>query len=73
MIESLTGQGIDVSHACRALGVSQSGYYDWKHRPLSPRALRRIWLAGEIADIHKASAGTYGALRVTLSCATAAR
>ena len=47
------------------LGVSQSGYYDWKSRPLSPRALRRIWLAGEIADIHKASAGTYGALRVT--------
>ena len=65
MIESLTGQGIDVSHACRVLGVSQSGYYDWKTRPLSPRALRRIWLAGEIADVHKASAGTYGALRVT--------
>jgi len=65
VIESLTGQGIDVSHACRVLGVSQSGYYDWKTRPLSPRALRRIWLAGEIADVHKASAGTYGALRVT--------
>jgi transposase InsO family protein len=26
--------------------------------------LRRIWLAGEIADVHKASGGTYGALRV---------
>lgn len=65
MIESLTGQGIDVSHACRVLGVSQSGYYNWKTRPLSPRALRRIWLAGEIADVHKAWAGTYGALRVT--------
>jgi putative transposase len=65
VIESLTGQGIDVSHACRGLGVSPSGYYDWKKRPLSPRALRRIWLAGEIADVHKASVGTYGALRVT--------
>ena len=31
----------------------------------SPRTLRRIWLAGEIADVHKASGGTYGALRVT--------
>jgi putative transposase len=30
-----------------------------------PRTLRRIWLAGEIADIHKASGGTYGAHRVT--------
>jgi transposase InsO family protein len=65
VIESLAGQGIDVSHACRVLGVSQSGYYDSKSRPLSPRALRRIWLASEIADIHKASVGTYGALRVT--------
>ncbi len=65
MIASVAGQGIDVSHACRVLGVSQSGYYGWKTRPLSPRALRRIWLAGEIVDVHKASRGTYGALRVT--------
>ena len=48
-----------------ALGVSQSGYYAWKDRPDAPRTLRRIWLAGEIADVHKASGGTYGALRVT--------
>ncbi len=65
MIDSLTGQGINVRHACRTLGVSESGYYDWKGRPDAPRTLRRIWLAGEIADVHKASGGTYGALRVT--------
>jgi putative transposase len=65
VIESLTGQGINVQQACIALGVSQSGYYAWKGRPDAPRTLRRIWLAGEIADIHKASGGTYGALRVT--------
>jgi putative transposase len=65
VIESLTGQGINVQQACVALGVSQSGYYAWKGRPDAPRTLRRIWLAGEIADIHKASGGTYGALRVT--------
>jgi putative transposase len=65
VIESLTGQGINVQQACVALGVSQSGYYAWKDRPDAPRTLRRIWLAGEIADIHKASGGTYGALRVT--------
>jgi len=35
-------------------------------RPDPPRTLRRIWLAGEIADVHKAaSGGTYGAMRVT--------
>ena len=65
MIDALTGQGIDVRHACRTLGVSESGFYAWKTRPASPRQLRRIWLAGEITDVHKASGGTYGALRVT--------
>lgn len=65
MIESLTGQGINVRHACRVLGVSESGYYAWKDRPDPPRTLRRIWLAGEIADVHKASGGTYGYQRVT--------
>jgi putative transposase len=65
VIESLTGQGINVRHACRMLGVSESGYYAWKDRPPSQRTLRRIWLAREITDIHKASGGTYGALRVT--------
>ena len=65
MISSLTGQGINVRHACLVLGVSESGYYDWKDRPDPPRTLRRIWLAGEIADVHRASGGTYGKLRVT--------
>lgn len=65
MIQSLIGQGINVQQACIVLGVSQSGYYAWKDRPDSPTTLRRIWLAGEIADIHKESGGTYGALRVT--------
>lgn len=65
MIDSLIGQGINVRHACRVLGVSESGYYDWKDRPTPPRTLRRIWLAGEIADVHKASGGTYGEMRVT--------
>ncbi len=64
MIEALTGQGIDVRHACRTLVVSESGYYAWKDRPTSPRELRRIWLTGEIVDVHKASGGTYGATRV---------
>jgi transposase InsO family protein len=64
VIASLTGQRINVQQACRMLGVSQSGYYAWKDRPDPPRTLRRIWLAGEIADVHKASGGTYGANRV---------
>jgi len=65
VIDSLIGQGINTRHACRVLGVSESGYYAWKGRPDPPRTLRRIWLAGEIADVHKASGGTYGEMRVT--------
>ena len=65
MIASLTGQGNNVRHACRFLGVTESGYYAWRSRPTSPRALRRIFLAGEIVDVHRASAGIYGALRIT--------
>lgn len=65
MIDSLIGQGINTRHACRVLGVSEAGYYAWKGRPDPPRTLRRIWLAGEIADVHKASGGTYGYMRVT--------
>jgi putative transposase len=65
VIASLTGQGFDVQHACLMLGVSVSGYYDWKLRPPSARTLRHAWLAGEIAQVHKDSGGTYGKLRVT--------
>ncbi|HET9103758.1 MAG TPA: IS3 family transposase [Solirubrobacteraceae bacterium] len=65
MIDSLTGQGFNVRHACRTLGVSESGHYAWKDRPDPPRTLPRIWLAGEIADVHKSSGGTYGSNRVT--------
>ena len=65
VIESLTGQGNNVRHACRVLGVTESGYYAWRSRPTSPRALRRIFLAGQITEVHRDSAGVYGANRVT--------
>jgi transposase InsO family protein len=65
VIASLTGQGFDVQTACLMLSVAPSGYYDWKARPPSARTLRHAWLAGEIAQVHKDSGGTYGTLRIT--------
>lgn len=47
-IEGVTGQGIDVSRACLTLGVTRSGYYEWKKGPTSARALRHVWLQAEI-------------------------
>ncbi len=67
VIESLTGQGINIRHASRVLRVSESGYYAWKDRPPSAIALRRLWLAGEITQVHRVSRGVYGAGRVTAS------
>jgi putative transposase len=49
---------------CRVLGVSPSGYYAWRKRPLSARARTDLELTAKIQTIHKASRGTYGAPRV---------
>lgn len=64
MIKSLAGQGVTVRSCCTMFNVSESGYFGWRTRPPSARALRRVWLSGLIADVHKASAGTYGVVRV---------
>jgi putative transposase len=53
-----------VQVACRVLGVSASGYYAWRKRPCSPRAVREAWLTDRIRAVHAASRGTYGARRV---------
>ena len=46
------------------LGVSVSGYYSWRKRPMSARAVRHGMLLEVIAEIHSASRRTYGARRV---------
>jgi putative transposase len=49
---------------CRVLGVSPSGYYAWRKRPLSARARTNVELAAHIEAIHRLSRGTYGAPRI---------
>lgn len=49
---------------CQLLGVSRSGYYAWKARPLSGAEARAATLAAEIASVHRRSRGTYGSPRV---------
>jgi len=53
-----------VATTCRVLGVSPSGYYAWRKRPLSARACVDVELTAEIQAIHRESRGTYGAPRV---------
>jgi putative transposase len=53
-----------VSLACRWLGVSRSGYYEWATRAPSQRALTDAWLTERIRAIHEAHRGVYGAPRI---------
>jgi putative transposase len=50
--------------ASRVLGVSASGYYDWRDRAPSPWAIRQVWLTDLIREVHIESFQVYGALRV---------
>jgi putative transposase len=45
---------------CQVLGVSASGYYDWRDRTPSRRAVENAALAERIEQIHRASDDTYG-------------
>ncbi len=49
---------------CRVLHVSRPGYYAWKRRPVSVKALRDVALLKQIKTNHKLSRGTYGSPRV---------
>lgn len=57
-------EGLPAQTACRVLGVSESGFYAWRNRPQSARAIRHVWLTDMIRQVHAASRGTYGAHRV---------
>jgi putative transposase len=50
---------------CRVLGVSTSGYYDWRSRPPSARAIADEVLTEQIKDVHGQSRAIYGYRRIT--------
>jgi len=60
----MAAEALPVQLACRVLGVSESGYYAWRKRAPSARAIRHAWLIDLIREAHLASRGTYGARRV---------
>lgn len=57
-------EGLPVEVCTRVLGVSESGYYDWKTRAPSVRSVRHALLTDTIRAVHHQSRGIYGARRV---------
>ncbi len=54
---------------CEVLDVSRSGYYAWRRRPPSPRALRRAELTDRIRQIHaRPHHANYGAPACIANC-----
>lgn len=54
-----------VEMMCRVLKVSKSGYYAWRKRPESARAVENRKISTEIQKVFDQSNGTYGSPRVT--------
>ena len=53
-----------VARLCRVLGVSRSGFLQWRRRPPSPRALANAALDAEVAALHAESGRSYGRPRM---------
>lgn len=60
----MVSEGHQVHVSCRVVDVSDAGYYEWRVRPPSTRAIRHAWLTELITQVHAESNGTYGARRV---------
>jgi putative transposase len=60
----MAAENVAVKLACRTLGVSESGYYEWRTRAPSARALRHVHLTTIIQQIHTDVRGVYGARRM---------
>ena len=65
LIAARRADGVLVSVACRALGVSRAWFYKHKDGRLPPRARRREQLKAEVARLFVAHDGKYGSPRIT--------
>ena len=64
IVEALGAEGHGLKASCRLLGVSASGFFHWRDKPLPARAVRRAWLADAVAEIWERSRRTYGWRRI---------
>ena len=49
---------------CRCMNVSTSGYYDWRHRPMSDQEKANSHLLDKIRTVHEQSDQVFGSPRI---------
>lgn len=64
IIKAMVAEDHSIKVSCRVLDVTEAGFYAWRKRPPSERAIRHAWLSDVITKVHVDSRGTYGARRV---------
>lgn len=64
LVAELVADGYELAVACRVLGVSRSGFYEWRSRPASDRDVEDAHLGEQIRTIHQESRCSYGAPRM---------
>ena len=55
---------VEINFACEVAEVSRSGFYDWKDRPPSERALESAGLVEKIRTAYSKGRGVYGSPRI---------
>lgn len=56
--------GLSTLRKCTIMGVSRSGFYDWRKREVSNREISNVQLDKHIRDIYNEHAGRYGYRRI---------
>ena len=64
VVAQVVSEGLPIEVTCRVVGVSVSGFYMWRKRKPSARAVRHAMVAEVIREVHDESRQTYGARRV---------
>jgi transposase-like protein len=73
IVATLAAEGRGTKGVCRILGLAPSGFFRWRSKAPSDRAIRRAWLVEVITEIHVRSRGSYGWRRIRAELADSYR
>ncbi len=68
LVRELAADGVVVAVACRVLAVSTAGFYEWRERAPSARAVAAQALSEQIVEIHAIREGATERRGCTPNC-----